>query len=665
MTENNLQTADASTRPMVIKVVGRESNQEQNFEVSDASCIIGSSEKATIQVEDSNVESFHCEIVRYESGVYVRQLIEKIQVNGQQLAEAWLHPGDQIAMGGVQCEIVDPGQVKTVSESSPPFVAEPTPAQNPAPMRTDAPPTAPASVADVPSSCGCSQPCSCSEEACQQNCENSCTSPADDSQIEYTAAAAIADAEIASKAQMIAELQDRIQQEQEVEAAAPVVELPATPVTDTPAVDTPAVDTPTTEDEVSQFSQQAPEKLSPIWSDDSTKNEQARWLDQLYDSAVDDEQVNPSAEQPLDDRWGADSIAPDLMKPGVDPAQFSHLPQPSAAEANRVFDQVEGVAAPNQPESEAPVDASPENLIETPAEPVVPDVASVLRRLQAEQTEQPPVNAQPVQAEPPQPEAEQNESVADVLARMKDAGAIEQPLPGEANFAAEAVAQPSDPALAAAMRGAAEESAATATGQPANSQLPVPVERRSKSRGDESVQDYMNQLMHRLRGDEQPPAQGPIVTPSAETGVVAPEPVVEPVAENLVPQNPMTASEFVPRNVNREKTSTLDALRQVANQSVETAIRKSAKAKSSETSLIYLCSSGACLFLSAVLLILSNGVFDFSFILAILFAVGCVAAGFMYVSLNSTNVSNSKSNDAGPPAENGNAEVVDPNQQQQ
>ncbi|MCP4097616.1 MAG: hypothetical protein GY748_15380 [Planctomycetaceae bacterium] len=146
---------------------------------------------------------------------------------------------------------------------------------------------------------------------------------------------------------------------------------------------------------------------------------------------------------------------------------------------------------------------------------------------------------------------------------------------------------------------------------------------------DESVTDYMNQLMQRLKTGEVEVKKEHVEfvdrNADLQTAIKA-----EEIEEDLTPSNPLLPDEFIPHNVAPEKTSTLDALRQVANHAVQTAIDRSVKERSSETSLGYLGASTLCLLISTVLFMFSAKPFDMAFTAGMLSAVGCVVGAFTY-----------------------------------
>ena len=446
-------------------------------------------------------------------------------------------------------------------------------------------------------------------------------------------------------------------------AVKPVSQLPPVEVKadeTTPDVAPATNEIPPTMASVEGFSNQAPEQLPTAWKDEAKTETQARWLDELYESAVPESNQVPAPPQKLSGGWNDNSIAPQLLRPNTDPRQFEDLPSPSVEEAKRVLENIEAKHAAPKPEQDPQLDQPIAD-----AKPAVPEAKANepaaspidLSRLKAENpaaVQQPvepskpiekveePVAEEPVATPAKEPvedssEASQMESVAEVLARMRASGKLDSSLlddNGESD--AVQVANKKPETSTALLQPAPEAPVAPAA------LIALANEPAAGGKKDESVQDYMNQLMQRLNSG--PGAQDDVAidqTATTANAVAASTPIdevsaeVPEVMEDLTPDNPLDESEYIPNNKPREKVSTLDALRQVANQSVQSAIQHSAREKDQKTSLIYLSGSGACLFLSAVLFMLSSGLFDMAFMLAILFAVGCVAMGFMFLSINS------------------------------
>lgn len=213
------------------------------------------------------------------------------------------------------------------------------------------------------------------------------------------------------------------------------------------------------------------------------------------------------------------------------------------------------------------------------------------------------------------PKKKRFESVADVVSRMQKAGKLDPASPGS-----EATVAPAE------QSGDGQDSDATPE-EDAEEGAPA-------KEGDESVQDYMNQLMQRLRtGADEEEKKESVDSVDRHVGLDT-EAEDDEEHEDLTPENPLRPGEFVPNQIAPEKTTTLDALRQVANQAVDSAIKRSAREKNSETNSIYLGAATVCLFISTVLFMFSTNVLDIPFIAAMLFAVGCVGWSFRYLSAN-------------------------------
>ena len=100
---------------------------------------------------------------------------------------------------------------------------------------------------------------------------------------------------------------------------------------------------------------------------------------------------------------------------------------------------------------------------------------------------------------------------------------------------------------------------------------PAPVEAPASAPEEDSIQDYMAQLMRRVGGEEaMAPAAG---TPSpTQNAPVKEAPVQQPEPVKVENTEPLAPSEFIPRAVAPEASSNLQTLRAVANTSTRTAI---------------------------------------------------------------------------------------------
>ena len=249
------------------------------------------------------------------------------------------------------------------------------------------------------------------------------------------------------------------------------------------------------------------------------------------------------------------SAAPSNVEPAaLDANPLAHTPQPptpsetaeppaaeSAADIlGRVFDQQNQSATQETPppsEASEPADAA-----------TIPE-GSLLSQFKAEPDPEP---------EPESKEPYQQESVADILARMQEKGEIDN-FKGADETPSAAVPVAPSPAPAPA----------PAPAMP----TPAPAAAEGGGESDGSVQDYMNSLFQRLRGGESSPAAP---APSSETSKeadVAESP--SPAASMQLPEQedaPLTEDEFKPRATAPERVVNMDAMRELANAQARNAI---------------------------------------------------------------------------------------------
>ncbi|HVY70522.1 MAG TPA: FHA domain-containing protein [Verrucomicrobiae bacterium] len=111
------------------------------FELRHGLNSIGRNPSNDFRVSDSSVSSFHCEVVVGEEGVVVRDLqsTNGTFVNGQQIQESPLRPGEQLRLGNVDFKL----------DAPPVHVAIPTIKTEETPQATVLPDGAPACVNHV------------------------------------------------------------------------------------------------------------------------------------------------------------------------------------------------------------------------------------------------------------------------------------------------------------------------------------------------------------------------------------------------------------------------------------------------------------------------------------------------------------------------------------
>ncbi len=658
----NALASTMNETPLVL--VGKTTSGSQTrFEINEPRCIVGSGLNAHLVIEGAGLEPHHCEIVRNPAGVFVRQMADGMSVNGLPLAEAWLFPGDVIQLGDVQLQVEQPGlagmqvsvsespqnvrvemqvpAVDIVENNAPPQV-EPPVAASPHPVAECDPGVAVENTdpqpVELPETRNQGENAS-AWELQPDPVHEPVAEPTPVESLEPLAGQPIDDF-------VIPELPEEAIEEVSEFAVEPVMEQPVLeqPVTDQPvekASDWSAPHPAATEDDAFNDIDQ---NLSSGWQDPAADDQaQASWLEELYHSAAGqldtlegnlsgESDVAPSADvaSPAVESQGWQSVSPvDEMHAGIDNSQPDAGTQQVSEATASILEQIEEKLAS-------------EDLFDDSPEPNAQQVEAESAEFEPVMTSEPEA-PQSVEASPAPPQ----ESVADVLARMRASGKLEQPLPDEDRYdAVSAMPEPETP----------------------QAEIPADIQAAAANNvgGDDSVKDYMNELMGRLRG--------PGDAGAAAYAAAQPAPVAAPVAaqeqaepalpevdlSDLMPENPLSPSEYKPGKVAPEKTSTLDALRQVANQSVQNAIQKSARKKNLNNSLIYLAGTGLAFFLSVVLFMLSSKMFDVSFLLAILFAVLCAASGFMFMS---TNIAKEKMAQArekvAPPRERGKGEAAE------
>ncbi len=585
---------DNDSLPLVLTVVEAGDApcdlQHARFEINDHHCIVGSDQAATLVINQAGLDAQHCEIVRNPAGTFVRNLGDQLSVNGQPLHEAWLNTGDLIRLGDLCLEVHQLGAV------------------------THQPPES-----------------GVSSETEQLRIQN-------------------------------AKLKQLIDQLRQIQAADDDREADN--------VETPSLEA-TTEIQIQDNNDPQPTEFQLPEANDaeSATDQHAQWLNDLYEHATtspspstDSQAVNlvadqpdlermdfAAADQPAADQTAADQAAADQTAADQTAADPTAADPTAAADsaapilgATEEFDAspTESPAVPAGPETHFAHDvASPEQVKDEIYNSIQPGFVEPDEPLPVSEIEMTSnTNASDHQDESTDeltaqvPDAQQNESVAEVLARMQQAGKLSEPLPfdleGQTDSAAEETPADAQPPAEMAPQ-------PLATSQPfASSDAPAPAGEASAD-STESVQDYMSELFQRLRGDE--PAT--VAAPPAAASVTRPAPAPRPDTENETVDvtSVLKACEYRPSQAAPEKTTTLDALRQVANYSVKSAIQKSNKQKNHQAGLIYGGSAAASLAISIVLFLMSSRAFDLCFMFGILSAIFCSAMGFMFIKLSLNN----------------------------
>ena len=172
------------------------------------------------------------------------------------------------------------------------------------------------------------------------------------------------------------------------------------------------------------------------------------------------------------------------------------------------------------------------------------------------------------QVEPETAAPEKVESVADVLARMQNSGSLQDFNAGEAEAESSATEvaphAPSTPSPASPPVASAESSLASD-------------EAGDSAEDDGSVEDYMSQLLNRMRGDSEP-TSGEVAEQKQDNAVekIAAEQQLEASAGTSEPEKvkTLTPEEFVPKQ-KAFRMQSLDSLREIANSNAREAFRDS------------------------------------------------------------------------------------------
>jgi len=130
----------------------------------------------------------------------------------------------------------------------------------------------------------------------------------------------------------------------------------------------------------------------------------------------------------------------------------------------------------------------------------------------------------------------------------------------------------------------------------------------ASANNDGGVEDYMAELMRRLR----PGASMPSATvPTNSTTASSSKPATPSVSElPVVPVEPLSEAQYVPIHSAPENKSHLDTLRQVANQSFQSAVSVSVRKRKANVATVYLTGGGAAFCFAGILWAMSDGMMD-------------------------------------------------------
>ena len=224
----------------------------------------------------------------------------------------------------------------------------------------------------------------------------------------------------------------------------------------------------------------------------------------------------------------------------------------------------------------------------------------------------------------------QSESVADILARMKSEGKLD-------DFDAPTDDNADSPTLEEAEQEPTPEPVPEPVSQSSEQQEPE-LQQSDSPEGD--VQDYMNQLFQRLRGDDAGAEAAAVAapTPAADkpkpTEASKPEASSQPKTESPKKPRPaiLEASEFVPKQRAPEAHTDIRALRQLANKQKTNAVSSSFQAKSKFEQAVTSYVAGGALAATVAFGWIAKSIYDPAGILAVICFIISLVALARYVS---------------------------------
>ncbi len=550
-------------------------------------CVVGSGAKANWVVKDADLQPEHAMLVRIPCGAYVRSMdaaMDGLLVNGQSVDESWIHSGDSLTMGTMELIVAGIGEIEFGSCEKLETIIFRTSGS----LKTNS--SVEQSVSEAP--CIELAPAVSSDSPFSSNSEtdenpwflsDSLVKDVQENDFE-SETFCVQDSDMNAVWEDISDLSVEMPGATESLDSQHLQDSVSENVFQIPRIEIELYDLLETSDVVYEpKSVFLPEQSLPAMTRKTDySNEQASWLNELYDSIIPDEHDNagtPPAEfrevvyeesGELEARTEPSSWLSNrpfdlsgLMKSGTDPESVSGLPEPNEQHAADLFNKFDSI------DQDAGLDMEPKSSDG--------DLMTL------------------------DPSAELKEPT-------RQAGAI----------AIDFDKNP-QPTLASSRE---------------NTETPAVPDLEFEPKND--VNDYMSQLMHRLRGGA--PSPEPIKVVEKANVHIAPASPERTSSKNdvddLTPENPFHADEFVSRSTLPEKPGSLLALRQIANQSVQSAIQRSLQNKNRNSSTMYLAGSGFAFFLSVVLFIMSGGWFDLAFIAACISSVACAMSGYMFVSVN-------------------------------
>lgn len=583
----------------------------QTVRITADRCTIGSSDDATFRIVRQGVEPVHCQVLRGEGGVVIRRLSENTFLNGELFETASLEPGDILTIGPIdfevlsnspQSEVVRQDGVSRIADQGEQYAEPVDEAARVAEIEAAATAMAASRVAFVET-----------ELESARSRELELTEQWETERTELREQLETAQAEIDNLTSQIEQANQREQQNSESlnSLQQRMEEFEEARQREQEEMESLRSELSAKEQEVQLASDEAERKVAElIAGHEQQVSELTAAVEEASQTGIESEQVSDvGAEYPqdyepqanvqpqpyvTDEQYTADDQMMTSESPLASPSGYEdpssdasvsefiedHQPAP-AIDHNRAMDMLARIRSEANGDDQASgaLDGANSPLMEAPHEYQEPVDAAANAQFDEQAGYEEATHEQIGYEQSAQESAEMQyagEEPEQVAAEIPSPFAEPAMSEDELQFSEPVDQAPVDTASILAKFGQSvdfeEEPVAE---EPAELQVPLPeppqAEVPAPAPEDDSIQDYMAQLMRRVGGEEaMAPAAG---TPSpTQNAPVKETPVQQPEPAKVENTMPLAPSEFIPRAVAPEASSNLQTLRAVANTSTRTAI---------------------------------------------------------------------------------------------
>ncbi len=588
----------------------------QTVRITADRCTIGSSDEATFRIVRQGVEPVHCQVLRGEGGVVIRRLSENTFLNGELFETASLEPGDILTIGPIdfevlsnspQSEVVRPEGVSRIAEQGEQYAEPVDETARVAEIEAAATAMAATRVALVET-----------ELESARGRELELTEQWETERSDLRGQLETAQAEIDNLTSQVEQANQREQQNSEAldSLQQRMQEFEEARQREQEEMESLRSELNSKEQELQLASDESERKIAELIagheeqiSELTVAVEQAgrAGIESKQESDVDAEyqqdceaQGNVEPQQyTAEDQYTADEQMVAAESPLTTPSGYEeplsddassefiedHEPAPPI-DHNRAMDMLARIRSEANGEDKASglLDAANSTSMETPQEYQEPVDAAANAQFDEQAGYEEAAHEQAGYVETAHEQAGYEESAeVQYAGEEPEQVAAEVPSPfaepamseEELQFSEPVDQAPVDTASILAKFGQSmdfeEEPVAE---EPAGLEVPLPepaqAEVPSPAPEDDSIQDYMAQLMRRVGGDGAASTAG---TPSpTQDAPVKEAPVQQPEPVKVENTEPLAPSEFIPRAVAPEASSNLQTLRAVANTSTRTAI---------------------------------------------------------------------------------------------